>query len=53
MSTLGSIESKGLDGLDRPSHTWTYALAVKLVTLEAKALVEGGNEDLPTDPFAH
>ncbi len=29
------------------------ALATKLVTHEAEALVERANDNLPTDPFAH
>ncbi len=53
MSTLASIEKKGLAGLLDPSHSWDDALAFKLVTLEAKALIEGGNDNLPSDPFAH
>ncbi len=32
---------------------WARALATKLVTREAEALIERANDNLPTDPFAH
>ncbi len=53
MSTLRSIESKGVGVPTDSLQPWNYALAVKLVTLEAKAIIESGKEDLPSDPIAH
>ncbi len=39
--------------LDVERDGWARALATKLVTREAEALIERANDNLPTDAFAH
>ena len=39
--------------VDGEKYHWTRALAIKLVTREAEALIERVNDDIPSNPFAN